>query len=149
MWLGVDQRRWLLTPGKVVYGGTEYGKKLAVHKNFMGWIAEMEKKYKTAVICRELVDQTRDYLCANIHGSGYDDHYIVAILMVSGCRLVSSLDEGLSKLMKECYSQPAVSSIKENCSCSKKLHLPRVYKNKKHAASLLSKKYIVKLEHTI
>lgn len=134
--------------GKVVYGGTEYSDKLKRHQKFMFWLGQMEKIHKTVVISRGLVDKTSEYLSETVHGSNYNDHYIVAILIVSGCRLVSSFDSRLSKLIKVCYSQPTVRSIRKYCPCSRKLYRPRIYRNKQSGSDLLSDRYVVKLEHT-
>lgn len=134
---------WIsLGKGKVVYGGTKYGEEIGKNTKFRLWLYELEKKHKTVPVSKELIDLTWLYLTKNIRGHAYNDHHIVAIVIVSGCKLVCSLDKGLHSLLDVCYQQKFKSTIKKNCTCAANFSRPKIYKNKNHAKNLLCDRYI-------
>ena len=124
--------------GKVVYGGTKYAEELAKNGKFRGWLFELEKKKKTVFIEKERIDYTSAYLTKNASGP-YNDYHIAAIVIVSGCKLVCSLDKGLHNLINVCYQQRLRKLIKRDCPCMGNLSHPKIYQNKGHRILLCDK----------
>ena len=122
--------------GKVVYGGSKYGEEIACNSKFREWLFQLEKKNKTVCIDKGSVDITRGYLQGNVSGSNYNDHHIVAIIIVSGCKLVCSLDKGLHDLIDICYQQRLRKLVKRNCPCGGNLNTPKIYQNNSHRTLL-------------
>ncbi|GAG47255.1 unnamed protein product, partial [marine sediment metagenome] len=98
--------------GKVVYGGTTYAKEVSKHRGFRGFLVQMEHKGKTVNANCADVDSVAGALSQAIRGSGFNDHHIVSIVLVSGCKLVCSNDTRLHTLISICYSGGARASIK-------------------------------------
>lgn len=132
--------------GKVVYGGKLYGEEIAKHGGFRGWLYQLEKKNKTIVINGDIVDSTADFLSNVMGESKYDDYHVMAIVIVSGCKLVCSSDQGLHKLINVCYQEKMKKIVKINCTCMENPSRPGIYQNKGHIA-LLCDKNIAKCCH--
>jgi len=122
--------------GKVVYGGSEYKKQIKKHSGFRDWLDQLEKLGKTVRINEKDVDSTEEYLKDNFVRSEYDDHHIVAIVIVSGCKLICSSDAGCHSLIDTCYKQEMRKLIKRNCLCGENPSPPKIYKNKEHKTLL-------------
>ena len=118
--------------GKVVYGGTKYGEEIAKHSKFGQWLKELEKKRKVVHIDDTRIDSTMDYLMNNVSGPDYDDHHILAIVFVSGCKLVCSSDKGLHSLVHVCYEPRLKTLIKRDCPCAGNPSRPKIYQNSDH-----------------
>lgn len=128
---------WIsLGKGKVVYGGTQYGKEIAKNRRFREWLYQLEKKRKTVVINEESVDYTMSFLTNNVGEFKYNDYHVMAIVIVSGCKLVCSLDKGLHKLINVCYQLEVKKLVTKNCPCMENPSRPRIYQNKGHIALL-------------
>jgi hypothetical protein len=130
--------------GKFVHGGTKYEREIKKNSKFRNWVYQLEKKGKTVPVEKEPVDFTADYLEQRLSGRHYNDHHIVAIVIVSGCKLICSLDQGLSNLINDCYQPQVQKMIRRNCPCTQNPSRPRIYKNPQKHGDLLSDKYIAK-----
>jgi hypothetical protein len=129
--------KWIsLGKGKVVYGGSEYKKQIKKHRGFRDWLHQLEKSGKTVPIDGNDVDSTEKYLKDNFVRSDYDDHHILAITIVSGCKLVCSSDAGCHSLVDSCYQQEMKKLISRNCPCVENPTRPKIYKNKGHKGLL-------------
>jgi hypothetical protein len=77
--------------GKVVYGGTKYENE--VKKKYLGIFVELNKKGKGIYIDNAIVDAKEVQISPIIIHPDFDDQHLVALLMVSGCKLICSLDQ--------------------------------------------------------
>lgn len=75
--------------GKIVYGGTKYSGEL---KKYLGIILQIRKAGKAVYIPDELVDQEEINVSSMIQHNDFDDQHLVALLRVSKCKLICSLD---------------------------------------------------------
>lgn len=122
--------------GKIVFGGTKYGEEVAKNRRYSEWLVELERNRKIVPIDHKLVDPLMDFLADTVSGPDYDDHHIVSILLVSGCRLVCSEDKGLHSLIYVCYQPQLKKLVTDNCPNVKKPIRPKIYQKKKHSPLL-------------
>jgi hypothetical protein len=121
--------KWIVSgKGKVVYGGTTYGNEVSRHQNFRGFLVQMERKGKTVNVNCAQVDSVEEALSQAIQGPEFNDHHIVAIVVVSGCKLVCSNDTGLYALISKCYSRGVRGLLKRLSPHSGRIWCPKIYK---------------------
>lgn len=118
--------------GKVVYGGSKYAREVMRHGRFSTFIAELRRMSKTVVIDKKDVDFSHKFLERSFRGKKYNDHHILAIVVVSGCKLICSVDKGLHSLVKECYSTESRKTIINGCPNPGTLRKPSIYQNGEH-----------------
>lgn len=131
--------------GKIVYGGTRYKKELSELRNYLGILAELKRKSKVVIIDEVnniSVDSVEDYLSQRIVRSDFNDHHIVAILIISGCKLVCSNDTGAHALIGVCFGR-ARALIKGISPCPGHVQTPKIYSNRT-CAGLLCDRNIAK-----
>ncbi|MBC7552878.1 MAG: hypothetical protein H7257_02755 [Taibaiella sp.] len=75
--------------GKLVYGGTKYKNEL---KKYLAIILEYRKAGKAVYVNDADVDAEAQRLASLLQHPDFDDAHLVALLRVSGCRLICSLD---------------------------------------------------------
>ena len=131
---------WIVSgKGKLVYGGTKYAEEILGHQGFRGFLVQMEHKGKTVNVACGSVDKVEVDLKQNIKGSGFNDYHIVAIILVSGCKLVCSNDQGLSNLISVCYNRvarPLMKRVSKRVSIRWPIHRPIIYKKQTHRVHL-------------
>jgi hypothetical protein len=120
---------------KYVYGGTTYTNQLNKHKDFRDFLKTMWQAGKTVDIGRQKVDQTERVIRQTITGPGYNDHHIVAIVLISRCKVVCSLDSGLKNLIDECYSSSGRTTIMRQLGI-RKPRKPNIYSGRGSASTL-------------
>ena len=77
--------------GKLVYGGTKYKQEL--NRNYLK-LFSIYSRARKAVLCNDgEVDAETKKVAAVIQHPDFDDPHLVALLRVSGCKLICSLDE--------------------------------------------------------
>lgn len=76
--------------GSIVYGGTKY---LAELQKYRRLFTELRIIGKAKFVSSELVDEMESEITSDIQGEDFDDQHIVALLVISKCRLICSLDE--------------------------------------------------------
>ena len=82
-------RRWIVSGnGKVVYGGTKYKQELRKTSKYLRIIAELSKASRVVAIPDESVDAKQREIEKAFNHRDFDDPHIVAIVIVSGCRLI-------------------------------------------------------------
>jgi len=86
--------------GKIVLGGTTYRNELRKLKKFISLMSQLEKAGKLAPVNDREVDRVESRLRKLSICRGFDDCHIVAIVIVSSCRLVCSLDKSLHSYLK-------------------------------------------------
>lgn len=112
--------------GKLVIGGTSYTKELKKLSKYLGPIQELSKINKVIVIDKDAVDSWEKKVKKLEPKKDFDDPHIVAIVEVSGCRVVCTQDRRSDKYLQD----------KRFYSNSKK---PSIYRTKKHAHLLACK----------
>ena len=124
--------------GKIVHGGTKYAKEIKKHGKFLRLLTELSKVSKVVNIHTKDVDNTQDYLETLIQKTNtFDDHHVVAVLIVSGCILVCSEDDGFNKLLRKCFEKSTLAKIKKVCPYNGNNTRPKIYKKKNQASNLL------------
>jgi hypothetical protein len=84
---------WILKGrGQAVFGGSKYKAELVRAGRYLRLFVQLKTAGRAVEIRPDLVDAREAELIAMTHGTGCDDQHIMAILCVSGCRLVCSLD---------------------------------------------------------
>jgi hypothetical protein len=119
---------------KIIYGGTDYKNHLNNHKRFLGHLTEQDRKGKTKHLNDDEVDRVTDTLKGNYTRADFDDHHIVAIVLISRCKIVCSLDIGLKNLIDECYGSGRT-TIKRQLRIGD-LRKPKIYRGRGSASTL-------------
>ncbi len=84
---------WILEGrGQVVFGGSKFKTELVKAGRYLRLFAQLKTAGRAVEIRADLVDARETELIAMTLGTDCDDQHIIAILCVSGCRLVCSLD---------------------------------------------------------
>jgi hypothetical protein len=87
--------------GKIVYGGSHYKEELNRSGRYRRVIIELKSKRKVAEIEQLAVDERERQLGEKILEKDCDDRHIIAILCVSGCKLVCSNDKRSYRFIKD------------------------------------------------
>jgi hypothetical protein len=119
--------------GKAVYGGSKYSNELKNNHRFRSFLQELERRGKTVLIDCDAVDGACDSLVRTVYGKNFNDHHIMAIILVSGCRLICSEDKGLHALVAALYSRKYRGMVK---AIGGRVSRPRIYQNRKHISLL-------------
>lgn len=78
--------------GVLVYGGTTYAKELKKAGRYLRVVLELKKARRAVAIADDVVD-AREAVVKNLTvGTGCDDQHIIALIGVSKCRIISSVD---------------------------------------------------------
>ena len=80
--------------GKFVIGGTKYKKEIGFneHESKINQLLQLKKADKLVLIADAKVDKEENGLKAKLD-KNCDDHHIIALLQVSGCKLLASKDQ--------------------------------------------------------
>lgn len=129
-------RKWIeQKEHTVIHGGSEYAKQMGKHGKFVRYLAGLDRAGNPPHrLDTEIVDSTQEFLERSFILATYNDHHIAAILFVSGCRVVSSHDKGLHRLIKECCSNDGKNILKNMPNLM--VNSPRIYQDKSHEAIL-------------
>jgi hypothetical protein len=86
--------------GKIVYGGKKYREELSQAVKYLKIVTELSRKRKTNEISDSEVDSMQEKIEELIPHSDFDDPHLIAIVIVSGCRLICSKDSRCHKFVK-------------------------------------------------
>lgn len=87
----IPVKEWILNgKGKIVFGGSDYQAEL---KKYLSIFKELKVGNKAVYISSDLVDKKKEEIKKLIVNKNFDDPHIVALLMVSGCKLICSNDK--------------------------------------------------------
>ena len=114
--------------GKLVYGGSKYLQELGCLTRCLKVVTILEKQNKTVHVSNQEVDYEQskiDRLCSH---SKFDDSHLVAIILVSRCRLLCSLDKN---------SHPFVKKKQFYAGKHPPVKKPKIYSNQKHVGLLV------------
>lgn len=86
--------KWIISgKGVLIYGGTKYLKELSKFKRVLSLINKLKNyKNKVVVLDNDLVDTEEKRIENAVNDKEFDDPHIAAIVSVSKCRLICSLD---------------------------------------------------------
>ncbi len=110
--------------GKLVYGGTKYKAELSRLRGVLAVVSQLAVARKTVAVCDEAVNRLESEYATLFSKAKYDDHHLVAIAVVSGCRLVCTEDQGAHELIKKVF-------------CSEKGKRPRCFSGNRGQDRLL------------
>lgn len=100
---------WITTgKGKIVYGGTKYkGEVRDRMVKYSRLVGNLQRQGKVIVLPTRDVDLFAAHLKRKVTARNFDDEHIVAIVAVSGCRVVCTLDKRAHPylLRKDLYPQ--------------------------------------------
>lgn len=88
-------------PGKFVLGGTTYNRQLAAVPSVLGFLLELQKIGKIVREDPTEVDAHEAALKVLEPSTSFDDPHLVALVRVSGCRLICVNDLKAHRFLKE------------------------------------------------
>jgi hypothetical protein len=93
---------WIMVgKGKMVYGGTKYGKEIGEMKRYIKFIAQLEKKGKVVILPKNSVDEY-EVLVKNMENNpDFDDPHLIAMVLVSRCKLICTAEERAKKYITD------------------------------------------------
>jgi len=121
---------------RLVYGGTKYKREMVALQKYFPYLVELRRLNKIAEINDSIVDSTETKVEAKVRNPKFNDAHIIAIFIVSGCRIFCSNDQRADKYLKMQLLYP------------KKHKRPKVYRGKKHI-HLLCRKNLVELRNVM
>lgn len=97
---------WIINgKGKIVYGGTRYLEELGKYRKIFALYNAARKAH---YINNAEVDEDENFVSEQIQHPNFDDQHLVALLRVSGCKLICSLDERAYEFFRhETFFNPA------------------------------------------
>jgi hypothetical protein len=87
--------------GRIVYGGSKYLSELEKMTHYRRILIDYRRKRKVIKLADDKVDQKQQELEAIIPNPDFNDAHIVAIIIVSGCRLLCSNDSSSYPFIRE------------------------------------------------
>ena len=94
--------RWIQCgKDRLVYGGSTYKAELERARKFLRIIIELRNKRKARQLDTNDVDSKEARLKDIIGDSHFNDHHIIAIVIVGKCKFVCSLDRALHVLLQD------------------------------------------------
>jgi len=118
--------------GKVAYGGSKYNSEISAHIRFSKFLVELKRGRRTVRLDTNDVDCNEQFLIANFQNSRFNDHHIMAIVVLSQSEIVCSLDQGLHALINRCYQPDAIMIISKGCKHPGRIRKPGIYQNRRH-----------------
>lgn len=92
---------WVQHEGFLVLGGTHYLDELRKSHKYHGVLVELSKKGRVKRVSDVLVDEHFKMVQELLNGSACNDCHLIAIIRVSGCRLVCSFDKKADTYIKD------------------------------------------------
>jgi len=85
---------WITTgKGRIIYGGSKYRSELGRLPVYLRLIANLERQGRVIILPNSPVDRYAAKLKIKVPAKKFDDEHIVAIVAVSGCRVVCTSDK--------------------------------------------------------
>jgi hypothetical protein len=105
--------------GRMIYGGSTYLRELRHLRRILKLVAELSRKSRVTVLPAITVDTIEQAIATQIGVSGQDEH-LVAIVVVSGCRVVVTMDDDAIQLLK-----------RQDLYQGRKVKPPKIYQRKR------------------
>jgi hypothetical protein len=117
VWKWINEARG----ARMIYGGSTYLKGLGRLRRILGLVVELRRKNRVVVLSTADVDTIEHEIINTIGSSGHEDEHLVAIVIVSGCRVVVTGDDAAIQLLKrtELYQ-------------GREAKVPRIYQRTEH-----------------
>ncbi len=122
---------------KVVYGGKKYKQELANSGRYRKIFKELHNIRKAIEINGSQIDHFEEKVKDLTQGTGFNDSHIIAIFIVSRCRLLCSDDEAADRFIKDKDLYPAGQ------------RRPSIYRGHPSHRRLLNSGNIVPLQNTV
>jgi hypothetical protein len=118
--------------GRMIYGGTKYKTELAQASRFLRMVVNLERAGKTIRVPDDAVDEIASALKAKVTDPEFDDEHLVALVIVSRCLVVCTIDHIAMRYLKrkDMYSGYSVKK-------------PRIYSSQRNA-NLCCEKHLIK-----
>lgn len=107
--------------GKVVYGGSKYKGELRKAKKYLRLFTLLQSANKLVEISDEEIDREQTRIEQLVTDPDFDDPHLIAIVIVSGCKLICSEDSRADKYIKNKALYP------------KHFDRPRIYRQSSHS----------------
>lgn len=121
---------WIIDgKGKVIIGGTKYKNEIF---GFLSFLAELKRKDKVVTITDEIVNKKEDELIKLINDEKCDDPHIIALLSVSGCKLLCSKDKRSFEFIKVKEFYP-------------NKEIPKIYTGARNKQELIQDKFLIEI----
>ncbi|MFA7347827.1 MAG: hypothetical protein WCZ86_08720 [Desulfurivibrionaceae bacterium] len=115
--------------GKLVYGGTKYKSELANAIKFLKIFGHFNRAGKLVEVDDETVDLFEKEISSVINEKACNDPHLIAIVIVSKCRLICSSDKRSYKYLKQSRLYP------------KGVRAPKLYTKSKNSGLLSDKNF--------
>jgi len=106
--------------GQIVYGGTTYKKELSMAVRYFSLLAELNRRGRVLQVDDDLVDQEEKCVKGKEANKDFDDPHLIAIVIVSGCKVICTNDKRAHRFIKKKnlypkgFKRPAIYSNKRN-----------------------------------
>ena len=115
--------------GKLVYGGQKYKRELRRQPKYLRFLASLRVAGHLVEVDDKEVDRLALTIRKKVLEPDFDDEHLVALVIVSGCRVVCTDDKRADKYLRQKALYP------------KQVKRPSIYRYEEHQ-SLCCKKYI-------
>lgn len=93
---------WLMTGcGKAITGGTQYRAELSRVCSVLGFLADLERAGRVIKFDQKSVDAAADFATKKAGSNDFDDAHLVALVSVSGCKVVCLNDPRAHRFLKK------------------------------------------------
>lgn len=125
---------WIVTgDGTLVFGGTKFKKEITEHHLwFLKFLRLLKEQGKAFEADEKKVDARQKIVEKLENNPDFDDQHLVALIGVTGCKLICTVDKRAFKFLQDSSLYP------------KKIKPPLIYQNEKSHATLLCKANIGK-----
>lgn len=130
-------KKWVTSgPGTIVYGGSHYRGELRKTFKYFGIMTELNRQGRISRIHDGQVDAAQQIVEDMIDDPRCDDPHLIAIIRVSGCRLICSNDRRADRYLKDHRLYNNRNSV------------PKIFRNSSHR-HLLNRRNIVALRSVV
>lgn len=116
--------------GRVIYGGSKYKKELRKAHKYFSLLVELGRRGRVIRVDDGLVDSEEMKVKGREEDEDFDDPHLIALVIVSRCRIICTNDKRAHKFIKKAALYP------------KGISRPSIYSGRKNA-DLLTKKMIL------
>ena len=116
--------------GKLVYGGSKYIRELGHLTRCLAVVITLGKQNRTVHVPDQEVDDEQSEIDKSFFHPQFNDSHLVAIIVVSRCRLLCSLDKN---------SHPFITNNQFYDGKHPPVKKPKIYSSKKHIGLLIDK----------
>ena len=87
--------------GLLVFGGTKYREELSSSGRYLNVVVELKRSRRAVEVQETLVDQAERHIRSLTENRAFNDHHIIAIIRVSGCRLLCTKNSQHDRFFKD------------------------------------------------